>query len=70
MSQELLTVVISLIGVVISALSSLSLVNWRLKSLEEKVEKHNSLNDTIKEQSIDIALMQKDIQYIKESLHK
>lgn len=61
-------VLIALLTVAGSSLSSLALVNWRLKKLEEKVDKHNSYSDKIAAQTTAIACMQKDIEYIREKL--
>lgn len=63
-------IVIALIGAAASVLSSAALINWRIKKLEEKVDKHNGYSDTISSMQMDIALMQKDIQYIREALEK
>ena len=43
MATEIIVAIISLIGVVISAITSLALVNWRLQELEKKVDKHNQM---------------------------
>ena len=50
-----------------SAAVSLQLVNWRLQKIEERLKEHNSYAERFAEASKDIALIQKDIQYIKES---
>ena len=67
MSAEIIAALISLIGVVFSAAVSLQLVNWRLQKIEERLKEHNSYAERFAEASKDIALIQKDIQYIKES---
>ena len=67
MSDE---VVVALIGAIVSIVGSYSLVNYRLKKLEEKVDKHNGFADKIAQTTTDIALIKKDIQYIKEALEK
>ena len=63
-------IIIALIGAAASVLSSAALVNWRIKKLEEKVDKHNAWGDKFNNQATDIALIQKDIQYIKEMMEK
>lgn len=70
MSTELISALIGLLGVIFSAGVSLQLVNWRLKSLEERMDKHNKYAEKFAEATKDIALIQKDIQYIKESKEK
>lgn len=59
-------IIIALIGAVASVLSSAALINWRIKKLEEKVDKHNAWGQKFASYTTDIALIQKDIQYIKE----
>ena len=63
-------IIIALIGAIASVLSSAALVNWRIKKLEEKVDKHNGYSDIISHMQTDIALIQKDISYIKEMVEK
>ena len=63
-------IIIALIGAIASVLSSAALVNWRIKKLEEKVDKHNGYSDTISHMQTDIALIQKDISYIREMVEK
>ena len=63
-------VIVAIIGAIVSIVSSYSLVNYRLKKLEEKVDKHNSYSDKITSQTKDIALIQKDISYIKEAIDR
>lgn len=67
MSENIL---IAIIGAIVSIISSASLVNWRLSKLEEKVDKHNGYSDKIAKMQTDIALMQKDISYIKSAIEK
>ena len=62
--------IISLVTVVVSAISSLALVNWRLGQLETKVDKHNSYGDKIANIDTSLAVMKNDISYIKEKLDK
>ena len=63
-------IIIALIGAVASVLSSAALVNWRIKKLEEKVDAHNKYSDKIASMQTDIALIQKDISYIREMVEK
>lgn len=63
-------IIIALIGAAASILSSAALVNWRIKKLEEKVDKHNAWGEKFNSQATDIALIQKDIQYIREMMEK
>ena len=66
MSSEVIAALISLIGVICSAVTSLQLVNWRLKKLEEKVDKHNSYSDKIAEMGTDIAVIKNTLQLMRE----
>lgn len=62
------SVVVALITAITSVVGTASLVNWRLASLEKKVDSHNSYAQLFAEHTKDIALMQKDINYIKEKM--
>lgn len=66
MSTEVLVALISLVGVVISAVLSLSLTNWRLSQIEKRLDQHNSYAEKFAEATTDIALIRKDIEYLKE----
>ena len=77
MSTEILSAIISLIGVVFSALVSLQLVNWRLKQLEnkmdevdKKLETHNQYAIKFAELSGDIKAISLEIKHIKEMKEK
>lgn len=61
-------IIIAIIGAIGSVLASASLVNWRLKKLEEKVDKHNGYSDKIASITTDIAVMKTDINYIKNAI--
>lgn len=63
-------IVIAIIGAIVSIISSASLVNYRLSKLEEKVDKHNGYSDKISKMQTDIALIQKDINWIKDAISK
>ena len=63
-------IVIAIIGAIVSIISSASLVNYRLNKLEEKVDKHNGYSDKISKMQTDIALIQKDINWIKSAIEK
>lgn len=63
-------IVIALIGAAVSLVGSASLINWRLKSLEKKVDEHNGYAQKFAESSKDLALMQKDIEFIREKMNE
>lgn len=65
MSQELISALIGLLGVIFSAGVSLQLVNWRLQQLEKKVDKHNEMQDKIASISTDIAVIKESIKHIE-----
>ena len=72
MSSEIITAIISLIGIVLSAIFSLSLVNWRLQQLEKKMDKvdekleiHNQYAIRFAELSGDIKNISNEIQRLK-----
>lgn len=73
MSTELISALIGLLGVIFSAGVSLQLVNWRLKTLEdkmkevdEKLEKHNQYAEKFAELSGDIKAIRVEIHNLKE----
>ncbi len=61
-------IIIAIIGAIASVITSASLVNWRLKKLEEKVDKHNGYSDKIASITTDIAVMKNDLTYIKNAI--
>ena len=65
MSSEWISALFGLLGVIFSAGVSLQLVNWRLQQLEKKVDKHNEMQDKIGEINTNIAVMMKDLEYLK-----
>ena len=65
MNTEIIVAIISLIGIVLSAILSLSLVNWRLNKLEEKVDEHNKYSDKIASISTDIAVIKTTLQHFE-----
>ena len=65
MNTEIIVAIISLIGIVLSAILSLSLVNWRLNKLEEKVDEHNKYSDKIADIQTDIAVIKTTLQHFE-----
>ena len=43
MDASIVVALISLAGTIVSGIAGIALINWRLKSLETKVEKHNQI---------------------------
>ena len=70
MPTEIICSLISVCGVIVSMISSMSLVNFRLQQLEKKVDEHNSWGTKFAQQSTDIALIGKDVSYIKETIER
>ena len=72
MSTELISALIGLLGVIFSAGVSLQLVNWRLKSLEDKMDdvdkhlkEHNNYAVKFAELSGDIKAIRTEIEAMK-----
>ena len=65
MSAEVISAIIGFAGVIVSALVSLQLVNWRLQQLEKKVDKHNAMQDKIANIQTDIAVIKTSLQHIE-----
>ena len=63
-------IIIAIIGAIASVVGSATLVNWRLKKLEEKVDRHNSYSDKIASMTTDIAVIKNDMSYIKSAVTK
>lgn len=63
-------IIIAIIGAIASVLSSATLVSWRLKKLEEKVDKHNGYSDKIASMQTDIAVIKNDMTYIKNAISR
>lgn len=68
MNTEIFAAVISFCGIIVSAVLSMSLVNWRLQQLEKKVDEHNSWGNKFSQQEKDIAVIRTDVTYIKEAI--
>ena len=67
MNETVLSAIISVVG---SVVSSYTLVNWRLKQLEDKVDRHNAWGDKFQGQTTDIALIKQDVSYIKDAIKR
>ena len=63
-------IIVAIIGAIASVVGSATLVNYRLKKLEEKVDKHNGYSDTIAKMQTDIAVMKNDMSYIKNAISR
>lgn len=67
MNNEIL---VALISAAASVAGSYSIMNYRLKKLEEKVDAHNEWGEKFRSQVTDIAVMKNDIGYIKQSIER
>lgn len=71
MDSNVLVALISLVGIIISgiisAIVSNKLIEHRLESLEKKVDEHNGYAKMFAQEHEAIALIQKDISYLKEN---
>lgn len=67
MSDTIISAIISVVG---SVLGSMALVNWRLQTLEKKVDEHNKWGEKFEAQVTDIAVIKNDISYIKKSIDR
>ena len=63
-------IIVAIIGAIASIIGSATLVNYRLKKLEEKVDQHNSYGDKIASMQTDIAVMKNDLSYIKSAISR
>lgn len=73
MNDTVIVSLISLAGIIISGIisvcASASLINWRMKEVEKKLDEHNGYAQKFAEAGLDIALLKKDVAYIKDKLH-
>lgn len=71
--ETIIVAVLSLLGTVIGSFlaynKTVSLVQYRLEQLENKVSVHNNLIDRMYGVEKDIAVMKEDIQELKDSLN-
>lgn len=63
-------IIVAIIGAIASIIGSATLVNYRLKKLEEKVDQHNSYGDKIASMQTDIAVIKTDLTYIKNAISR
>lgn len=59
-------IIISVLGVILSAILSLNLVNWRLNKIEEKLDEHNGYAEKIANMTTDIAVIKTTLQHMQE----
>ena len=65
MATEIIVAIISLVGVVVSAITSLALVNWRLGKLEDKMDKVDEKLETHNQYAVKFAELSGDIKAIR-----
>lgn len=65
MSESL---IIGLVTVVLSAVSSMALVGWRLNQIEKKLEVHNGYAQLFAESKTDIALIKQKLEFIADKV--
>ena len=72
METEVLVALISVLGTLcgsaVAAISGLALIRHRLANVEKKLDEHNGYAKMYAEAHEDIAIMRVDIQYLKESM--
>lgn len=60
-------VVVSVLGVLLSAVLSLNLVNWRLNQIEKKIDEHNGYAERMAAMATDIAVIKNTLQHMEET---
>lgn len=72
MDTTITIAIVSLIGTALGTfggiLTSSKLTNYRIKQLENKVDKHNNLIDRMYKAEGDIALIKKDVNFLKKGV--
>ena len=58
-------VIISVLGVILSAILSLNLVNWRLDKIEKKLDEHNGYAEKMANMATDIAVIKTTLQHLE-----
>lgn len=73
MTDTVIVALISLAGIILSGLISVvassTLISWRMKEVEKRLDSHNGYAQKFAESAIDIAILKQDVAYIKERLH-
>ena len=59
-------IIVSVLGVILSAILSLNLVNWRLNKIEQKLDEHNGYAEKIANMTTDIAVIKTTLQHMQE----
>ena len=59
-------IIVSVLGVILSAILSLNLVNWRLNKIEQKLDEHNGYAEKMSNMTTDIAVIKTTLQHMQE----
>ena len=70
MSDTIIVSLISLVGTFGGVLTANSLSNYRIKKLEEKVDKHNSMIERMYRAEGNITELQHDVRDLKKDIEK
>lgn len=70
MSDVMIVAILSLIGTIVGSLGGIltanKLTNYRIESLEKKVEKHNTMVERVYRLEMNEAIMEEEIEHLKD----
>lgn len=70
MDASIVVALISLAGTIVSGIAGIALINWRLKSLETKVEKHNQIVERTYKLEGQVLELQHDVRDLKSGINE
>lgn len=70
MDASIVVALISLAGTLISGVTGVALINWRLSSLEKKVEKHNQIVERTYKLEGQVLELQHDVRDLKSGINE
>ena len=70
MDASIVVALISLAGTLVSGVTGVALINWRLNNLEKKVEKHNQIVERTYKLEGQVLELQHDIRDLKSGINE
>lgn len=70
MDASIVVALISLAGTLISGVTGVALINWRLNNLEKKVEKHNQIVERTYKLEGQVLELQHDVRDLKSGINE
>lgn len=70
MDASIVVALISLAGTLVSGVTGVALINWRLNNLEKKVEKHNQIVERTYKLEGQVLELQHDVRDLKSGINE